>query len=162
MWRPIWKFRTVNNGVNFCCWKSTAGVSKECSARPLTTQGACSSGDGGCPQAGRCQPKVGWLVTGTFAREIVLEPLARPGSSPGESQDHPQSLVPWLCLTGANAPRLQGPWLAAGLWVKPRLGRGLVVDFRVPEASLEPQWPDVAGSAARGAVGLGELCARCG
>lgn len=110
MWRPIWKFRPVNSGVNFCCWKSTAGVS---SGSLLGWQGLCPS-DHQEPRELQLLKRVGALRLGDvsqagvaggrhMAGEIVLQALARPGSSRWESREHPQSLAPWLCVAGAVA-----------------------------------------------------------
>lgn len=58
--------------------------------------------------------------------------------------------------------RLQGPWLAAGLAVgEAGAGQRSGGSSWLQGARGQPG-ATVAGGAARGAVGLGELCARCG
>jgi len=117
MSRPVWKFRTVNTGVNFCCWRSTPGV----------FPGAVPGWQGPCPggmQPQRSRPSAGQRVTRTFAGGTVPVPLAWAWQLPQESQSGSASIhtaLPWPYLSGTDATSV-GSGLVGGAEAGPEPG----------------------------------------
>lgn len=161
MWRPIWKLCnsgvnfSVNSGVNFCCWKSTAGVSARVagtvSLREEIPPGAAALGVLGVPRLGRatrggvdgdrrnCPGAAGkaWQLS-LGITGASTEPGAR------------------LCLTSASAtPRMAGSRFAGEAGAGQRSGG----PWPARSSRGQPGW---GRGTACGATGLGELCARRG